>query len=306
MKPSLSPLSEQTQKARPFLKWAGGKTQLLDEINARLPHKEIESGQIDTYIEPFVGGGAVFFYIAQKYQHLKHFVLLDVNEDLVNCYSTVRNDARSIIDELRRLENSYLKGDKSRRENMYYRIREEFNSDRSPAKLIFLNKTCFNGLYRVNRNNEFNVPFGNYKNPTICDEKNVTTASTILQDAAIIAADFEESERYINKHCFVYLDPPYRPISTTASFTSYSKGNFSEEDQVRLANLCDRIRKKGAKFLLSNSDPNNEDPKDDFFDRHYRRFMIESVKATRMINCKGFLRGQINELIITNYRSQLR
>ena len=138
---------------------------------------------------------------------------------------------------------------------------------------------------------------------TICDEENLMAASTILQDAEIIAADFEESEQYVSKHCFVYLDPPYRPISATASFTSYAKDDFTEEDQIRLANFCKRIRQKGARFLLSNSDPNNEDPKDDFFNRHYRKFTIATVKANRMINCKGSLRGQINELIITNYQA---
>lgn len=289
--------SVETQRARPFLKWAGGKTQLLDEIDPRLPNKEIEAGQIDTYVEPFIGGGAVFFHIANKYPHIRHFVLLDVNEDLVNCYNVVRNSVTSVIVELRRLENRYLKCDESRRSAMYYRIREEFNSDRLPTKLIFLNKTCFNGLYRVNKNNAFNVPFGNYKNPTICDEENLMAASTILQDAEIIAADFEESEQYISKHCFVYLDPPYRPISATASFTSYAKSDFTEKDQIRLSNFCGRIRQKGARFLLSNSDPNNEDPKDNFFDRHYRGFTIATVKATRMINCIGSLRGQINAYI---------
>jgi DNA adenine methylase (dam) len=301
MRAMLIESSVEAQRARPFLKWAGGKTQLLDEIGTRLPGKEIESGQIDTYIEPFIGGGAVFFHIAKKYPHIRHFVLLDVNEDLVNCYNAVRNSVTSVIAELRRLESRYLKGDESRRGAMYYRIREEFNCDRSPAKLIFLNKTCFNGLYRVNRSNEFNVPFGNYKNPTICDEENLMAVSAILQDTEIIAADFEESEQYASKNCFVYLDPPYRPISTTASFTSYAKGDFTEKDQVRLANFCKRIKQRGAKLLLSNSDPNSEDPKDDFFDRYYRKFTIATVKANRMINCKGSLRGQINELIITNY-----
>ncbi|MGD0078455.1 MAG: DNA adenine methylase [Sedimentisphaerales bacterium] len=292
-----------THRARPFLKWAGGKTQLLDEIDTRLPNKEIESGQIDTYIEPFIGGGAVFFYIAQKYPKIKHFYLFDINTDLINCYNEVRNSAASVIADLRKLERRYLKGDESQRRDMYYRVREEFNSNRLPAKLIFLNKTCFNGLYRVNKNNAFNVPFGNYKNPTICDEENLMAVSTILQDAEIIAADFEESEQYISKHCFAYLDPPYRPISATARFTSYAKNDFTEKDQIRLSNFCGRIRQKGARFLLSNSDPNNEDPKDNFFDRHYRGFTIATVKATRMINCIGSLRGQINELIITNYRA---
>jgi DNA adenine methylase len=287
----------EAQRARPFLKWAGGKTQLLDEIDPRLPSKEIESGQIDIYIEPFIGGGAVFFHIAQKYPHIRHFVLLDVNEDLVNCYNTIKSDVTSIIVELHKLERRYLRSDETTRKFLFYHIRDKFNHDRSPSKLIFLNKTCFNGLYRVNRSNEFNVPFGNYKNPTICDEENLMAASRILQDAEIIAADFEESEQYTSKNCFVYLDPPYRPISTTASFTSYAKGDFSEADQIRLSEFCGIVNEKGAKFLLSNSCPN-----DNFFRRMYRGFNIEKVKAVRAINCIGNGRGEIDELIITNYR----
>jgi DNA adenine methylase len=291
----------ETQRARPFLKWAGGKTQLLDEIDARLPNKEIESGQIDTYIEPFIGGGAVFFHIVQKYPHIRHFVLLDANEDLVNCYNAVRNSVTSVIVDLLKLEKRYLKGNESQRRDMYYRVREEFNCDRSPAKLIFLNKTCFNGLYRVNRSNEFNVPFGNYKNPTICDEENLMAAATILQDTEIIAADFEESEQYASKNCFVYFDPPYRPISKTASFTSYAKGDFTEADQIRLAKLCGRIKRRGVKFLLSNSDPQNEESNDCFFEKHYNGFKIDRVKAYRAINCNAEKRGAINEILVTDY-----
>jgi DNA adenine methylase len=291
----------ETQRARPFLKWAGGKTQLLDEIDARLPNKEIESGQIDTYIEPFIGGGAVFFHIVQKYPHIRHFVLLDANEDLVNCYNAVRNSVTSVIVDLLKLEKRYLKGNESQRRDMYYRVREEFNCDRSPAKLIFLNKTCFNGLYRVNRSNEFNVPFGNYKNPTICDEENLMAAATILQDTEIIAADFEESEQYASKNCFVYFDPPYRPISKTASFTSYAKGDFTEADQIRLAKLCERIKRRGVKFLLSNSDPQNEESNDCFFEKHYNGFKIDRVKAYRAINCNAEKRGAINEILVTDY-----
>ena len=302
MHPILTEAGVETQKAKPFLKWAGGKTQLLNEIDTRLP-KELDTGKIDTYVEPFVGGGALFFHIAHNYPHIRHFILLDINEDLVNCYNTIKNDVTSVIADLRKLERRYLKCDESGRSDMYYRVRKEFNCDRLPAKLIFLNKTCYNGLYRVNRSNEFNVPFGNYRNPTICDKENLDAVSTVLQNTDVITADFEEAGRYLNNHCFVYLDPPYRPISATASFTSYAKGDFTEEDQIRLANFCKRIRQKGARFLLSNSDPNNEDPKDNFFDRHYRRFTIATVKANRMINCKGSLRGQINELIITNYRA---
>lgn len=292
-----------TQKARQFLKWAGGKTQLISEIDKRLPHKEIESGQIDTYIEPFIGGGALFFHVVKKYPQLHRFLLFDINQDLVNCYNAIKSNVDMIIAETQKLEDRYLRGDETEHKEMFYRIREEFNLDRSPAKLIFLNKTCYNGLYRVNRKNEFNVPFGGYKNPTICDEENLKAVSSVLQNAVITATDFKESEKYINKRCFVYLDPPYRPISSTASFTSYAKDDFTEEDQIELSSFCNRIKQQGAKFLLSNSDPKNEDAGDDFFERYYKRFMIKRVKANRAINCKAFGRGQINELIITNFRS---
>lgn len=286
--------------AKPFLKWAGGKTQLLDEITARLPDG-LRTGEIDTYVEPFVGGGAVFFYIAQNYTHLKRFYLLDINQDLINCYNEINTNVDALIDELRSLETVFLRK-RSGRKDFYYEIRDQFNMDRSAAKLIFLNKTCYNGLYRVNRNGDFNVPFGDYKNPTICDEENLRSASTLLQKAKITCGDFIDSKKYIDNHTFVYFDPPYRPLSPTASFTSYSKDSFSEQDQIKLAKFCRQIHSKGAKFLLSNSDPKNEDPNDHFFEDHYKEFTIDRVKANRAINCKSSGRGKINELIVLNYQ----
>jgi DNA adenine methylase len=294
-------IAEKPAIAKPFLKWAGGKSQLLDEIEQRLPYG-LSSGEINTYVEPFVGGGAVFFYIAQNYPFIKRFYLLDINQDLVNCYNAVKTNVESVINDLKTLESKFLAKKNSSRKDFYYQIRTEFNTDRSPAKLIFLNKTCYNGLYRVNRNNEFNVPFGGYENPTICDEANLEAASTILKNVDIIAADFEESERHTNKNCFVYLDPPYRPISPTSSFTSYAKDDFTEKDQIRLAEFCRSLHDRGAKFLLSNSDPKNENPNDHFFEKQYKGFTIERVKATRAINCKASGRGEIDELIITNYK----
>lgn len=291
------------KSAKPFLKWAGGKTQLLDEIAARLPNG-LKTSEIDTYIEPFVGGGAVFFHIAQEYKSIKDFYLFDINEDLINCYNAIKTSAESIVNDLRTLERKYLAKRNSSRKDFYYQIRMEFNADRSPAKLIFLNKTCYNGLYRVNRKGDFNVPFGDYKNPTICDEENLRNVSTFLQKAEITCGDFTDSEKYIDNHTFVYFDPPYRPLSPTASFTSYSKDSFSEQDQIKLAKFCRQIHSKGAKFLLSNSDPKNEYPNDHFFEVNYKGFTIDTVKATRQINCKASGRGQINELIITNYREQ--
>jgi len=289
--------------AKPFLKWAGGKGQLLTEIERRLP-QGLKTGEIDTYVEPFVGGGAVFFYIAQRCEEIKRFYLFDINNDLVNCYNAIKNDVESIIDELEKLENEFLPLAKLERKEFYYQTRKEFNSDRSPAKLIFLNKNCYNGLYRVNRNDEFNVPFGDYKNPKICDTENLKSISQVLQKAEIICADFEQSDKYIDDKTFVYFDPPYRPLSPTASFTSYSKDNFGEVEQIRLARFCRHIHGVGAKFLLSNSDPKNEDPKDHFFKDNYKKygFDVDQVKATRAINCKASGRGQINELLITNYQ----
>jgi DNA adenine methylase len=164
-------IAEKSTIAKPFLKWAGGKSQLLEEIKQRLPYG-LRTGEINTYIEPFVGGGAVFYYIAQNYPSINHFYLFDINQDLVNCYNAVKTNVASVIDDLKTLERKYLAKKNSSRRYFYYHIRTEFNVDRSPAKLIFLNKTCYNGLYRVNKNNEFNVPFGGYEKPTICDEEN--------------------------------------------------------------------------------------------------------------------------------------
>jgi len=286
--------------ARPFLKWAGGKTQLLSEIDRRLP-AELGDGEIDTYVEPFIGGGAAFFHIAQWYDGIKRFYLYDINEDLVNCYNAVKDDVEGLVEELKRLEKKFLRKDEEGRKEFYYQVRTEFNSERCVAKLIFLNKTCFNGLYRVNRKGGFNVPSGRYKNPTICDEKNLRNGSELLQKAEIICGDFEASASYIDERTFVYFDPPYRPLSRTASFTSYAKEAFDEESQIRLAVYCRQIDKEGVKFLLSNSDPKNEDPNEDFFEREYAGFNIDRVKASRAINCKASRRGQINELLITNY-----
>jgi DNA adenine methylase len=292
--------------AKPFLKWAGGKTQLLDEIEKRLP-SGLSTGEITTYIEPFVGGGAVFFYIAQNYTKIKKFYLYDINNDLVNCYKTVQSNVYSLIKSLRKLEAEFLLLNHNGRKTFYLKIRKEFNRDKcknhnpeTMAKLIFLNKTCFNGLYRVNSKNEFNVPFGDYKNPKICDERNLLAVSEVLRKVEIICGDFTKSRKNISKNSFIYLDPPYRPLNGTASFTSYSKDSFSEEGQIRLAKFCREIKQIGAKFLLSNSDPKNENPEDDFFEDNFRNFNICRVKASRMINCKAFGRGQINELIITN------
>jgi len=294
-------LTQKSTLAKPFVKWAGGKGQLLAEIDRRLP-AGVKTGEIDTYVEPFVGGGAVFFHITREYPEIKRHFLFDINQDLVNCFNEIKTNVDALIDELRSLEAAFLRK-RSGRKAFYYEIRDQFNTDRSPAKLIFLNKNCYNGLYRVNRKDEFNVPFGDYKNPTICDEVNLRNASEVLQNAEVICGDFTKSKRYINSHSFVYFDPPYRPLSATASFTSYSKDSFSEDDQIKLAQFCVQVHGRGAKFLLSNSDPKNEDPKDYFFEDHYKKFGfdIDKVKATRAINCNAEKRGAITEILVMNY-----
>ncbi len=238
----------------------------------------------------------------QKYQDIKWFYLYDINPDLVRCYNAIKNNIDQVIKELSSLQKEYHRK-RTKRKDLFYQIRTEFNADRSPSQLIFLNKTCYNGLYRVNKAGLFNVPFGDYKNPTICNKSNLLRVSSILKNAEIVCNDFGKSKKYINRNTFVYLDPPYRPISPTAGFTSYSKEDFNQEDQIRLAEFCKEINGRGAKFLLSNSDPKNENPKDHFFEDHYKEFNIERVKAIRAINCKASCRGQINELLITNYRA---
>jgi DNA adenine methylase len=300
-----------TKFAKPFLKWAGGKGQLVDEIDSRLP-QELRDGQIKTYIEPFIGGGAIFFYIAQEYPDIDNYVLIDVNKDLVNCYKAIQTNVEQVISELKLFEDLYfsLRTDE-KRQALFLKIRKSFNhekdnsySSQTAAKLIFLNKTCFNGLYRVNQSGLFNVPFGKYGKPNICPEDNLRKVAEILQKATILCGDFSCCREYVDKNSFIYFDPPYRPISKTASFTSYAKGDFSEEDQIRLADFCKWLTKKHVKFLLSNSDPKNENPKDSFFETHYPKsegFIIDRVKANRAINCKGDRRGVIAEILVRSY-----
>jgi len=305
----MATVTKDVKYVKPFLKWAGGKGQLLSEIKDHLP-RELETGQINTYIEPFIGGGAVFFFLAQYYENIQNFYLYDINQDLVNCYNSLKTDVEGVIKELQKYQKVFLSKNEEDRKAYYLNMRVLYNKDKfsksyvkAAAELIFLNKTCFNGLYRVNKMGLFNVPFGRYKNPNICNAENLRLVSRLLRKAKILCDNFEASEKYTSPNTFVYLDPPYRPISKTASFTSYSKDSFTEKDQIRLAKFCKRTHEKGGYFLLSNSDPKNEDSSDDFFERHYNhpKFTIDTVEASRAINCKAAGRGKINELLIINY-----
>jgi len=298
--------------AKPFLKWAGGKTQLLDEFKKRIP-KEVENGDISTFVEPFIGGGAVFFHFNKIFQ-FEECRIFDINEELILAYRVVQRDVDDLIEYLSNLSEEYLAKDEQGRKEYYNFVRTEFNQSRPSnmknycnswvtraGQLIFLNKTCFNGLYRVNLKDEFNVPFGRYKNPKILFPDILRADSEILQNTKIHLGDFGKSSRYITKNSFVYFDPPYRPLSNTASFTSYSSGGFDDYEQKRLAKFFEKCDAKGAKLMLSNSDPKNINPKDDFFDELYSKFKIERVPAKRMINCDGKKRGEIKEIIVTNY-----
>jgi DNA adenine methylase len=307
-----------TQKARnppvkPFLKWAGGKTQLLEVFERRFP-QELKDRRLTNFVEPFIGGGAVFFAINKKYGFESSHIC-DTNEELVLAYRVVKTRVDSLIDALRNLEVNYFETDEEERASFYYKIREDFNTRKEKtefthyrsswvkrtAELIFLNHTCYNGLFRVNSKGSFNVPFGRYKKPRILDEGNLTEASASLQNTEISIGDFTSCEKFIDPETFVYLDPPYRPLNRTSMFTGYSKAGFFDRDQVRLAEFFKTIDQQGAKVMLSNSDPKNEDPDDLFFDSLYSGYHVDRVPAKRAINSKGNRRGEISELIVTNY-----
>ena len=300
--------------AKPFLKWAGGKKQLIKEIESRLPQEIKDSKKIDKYFEPFVGGGAVYFYLMANYKVKKSY-LYDVNKELILTYNVIKFNPKELIEELKRLSEEYLPKKNDKRSEFFYNIRNSFNEnlktfdfenyDESHAKraaqIIFLNKTCFNGLFRVNRNGEFNVPFGRYKNPKILDKDNIISVSKVLKDTEIVCSSYEKSKKLIDENSLVYLDPPYRPLSNTSYFNNYSEFAFNDHEQIKLSEFYKEISLKGAKVIMSNSDPKNENKDDNFFDDIYNDFNIDRVLAKRSINANGKNRGNISELIIYNY-----
>ena len=291
---------------KPFVKWVGGKGQLVGELEKLIPANDEKV--LTKYAEPFVGGGALLFNILSKYSFDEIFIS-DINAELINAYQVVRNNVDELIALLSDIQTSYLPLDDEKRKEFYYSAREEFNflllnnknATKKAALFIFLNKTCFNGLYRVNRKGQFNVPMGAYKKPTICDENNLRKVSNVLQKVTIYCGDYSKSSEFIDNTTLVYLDPPYRPISETASFTAYNENCFDDDEQRRLARYVDEISDNGAKVILSNSDPQNVNIEDDFFEQLYGKYKISKVEATRMINSNSDKRGKINELLICNY-----
>lgn len=296
--------------AKPVLKWAGGKGMLLPQITEHLPTK-LKFGAIKRYIEPFIGGGAVFFNIANNY-NFEDAYLFDINPELVILYNVIKYDVNDLIAELFELQQKYnISEDKTA---FYYSIRDAYNSFdkninansfskdfiRRAALTVCLNRTCFNGLYRVNSKGLFNVPVGKYKNPRILDENNLKEVSKALQYATIIQADFADVLKYVNKDSFVYYDPPYRPIDAN-SFNSYAVGDFNDEEQIRLKETFAKVDALGALQMLSNSDPTNHNAGDHFFDDLYSKYNIHRIWAKRIINADPNGRDGVRELLITNY-----
>ncbi len=292
--------------AKPFLKWAGGKGQLLDTFDKMFPQELIE-GKIKTYIEPFVGGGAVLFHILQNYK-IEKAQINDINKELINCYRCIKADVEEVIKPLSILEKEYLSSEN--RNKYFYNVRERYNQIHlnghydyeKCADFIFLNHTCFNGLYRVNKEGKFNVPHGKYKKPLICDKENLRLCSQLLQKVEINFGSYEQVLEKADANTFLYFDPPYRPLLENNSFVSYDKAGFDDIDQIKLSQNYRNLNKQNCLLMLSNSDPKNINEKDNFFDDLYKSFNIERVYAKRMINCQANKRGNITEIVVTNYK----
>lgn len=270
----------------PILKWVGGKRQLLPVISSHLP-KNFSKYK---YFEPFLGGGAVLFSLQPK-----KAVINDFNAELINVYQVIKNHPIELIEDLKTHENSA---------EYFYKIRQldrekdfsNLSDIKKASRIIFLNKTCYNGLYRVNNSGEFNSPFGRYKNPNIVNEPTIKALNLYFNNnnIEILQGDYANIEPYLSSNSFVYLDPPYHPISETSNFTGYIKGGWNENEQMRLKQFCDELNSRGIKFLLSNS-------KSDFILEQYQDYNISTVQATRLINANAANRGNVDEVLIRNY-----
>lgn len=284
----MTPRSKQNIQAKPFLKWVGGKAQLLSQFEKYYPK------DFNNYFEPFIGGGALFFNLNPTKAHIN-----DVNATLIATYKNIKSNSEEIIKILKKLHDKYQESDDVARSSLFYNIREKFNSLpdtdlKKSAYLIFLNKTCFNGMYRENSKGGFNTPFGKYKNPTIFDRENILRISKVLKNTKLTSISFEKAVAEAKKGDFVYFDPPYYPLSETAKFTSYHKDSFTKEDQLKLRDVFAELDKKGCYVMLSNSYT-------PFIEDIYKKYHQETVMANRFINCKASGRGKIKELLIFNY-----
>lgn len=316
---------QHSSAVKPFIKWVGGKRQLLSEMENNLP-PNIDS--LETYVEPFVGGGAMLFHMTQNHT-FKKIIINDANVSLINLYYQIKMYPKTLIDELSILHDEYVNAaTELEKKTIYYNNRTKYNkllitlnnniknvngkiSDElfvaTPnavslaALFMFLNRTGFNGLYRVNSKGNFNTPFGYYKKPTILDKETILSASKVLAVTEILYGDYTNVTAHVDDKTFIYLDPPYRPLNGTSAFTSYAKAGFNDTHQKSLAVWVGEMNNRGAKILLSNSDPTNTDPNDMFFDNLYHSYNIIRVAAMRNINADGGKRGKIREILVKNY-----
>ncbi len=297
---------EKEMKAKPFIKWVGGKGQLIEQLEALLP-ADFDNWDNATYIEPFVGGGAMLFYMLQQHPNIRRAIINDINADLIGCYRTVRDNVEELIPALQEIQNQYYAlPDLEGKREMFMAVRQRYNEKNldpieNTAKFFFLNRTCFNGLYRVNKKGLFNVPCGKYMQPQICDEATLRADSELLKRVEILEGDFENTIDYASGKTLFYFDPPYRPLSDTSSFNDYTKEAFNDASQIRLKEFCDRVTAAGHSFMLSNSDCKGKNEKDNFFDVLYADYHIDRVMASRNVNANGTKRGKISELLVHSY-----
>jgi len=299
----------ENKKAKPFLKWAGGKTQLITDIEKVLPKKFMNKKF--TFVEPFVGSGAILFWILNNFPKVEKAVINDINADLTNVYKIIASNPVELISVLKDFQEEYhsidLEVDNKRE---YYTQKRTLFNTRSTDKttqaalFIFLNRTCFNGLFRVNKSNGFNVPIGSYKKPMICDADNIFAVSEALQKVEILTGDYQQTLLYAEKPALFYFDPPYKPLSKTSSFNTYSKDEFDDKEQIRLRDFCKTLNTLEHNWILSNSDVKGKDMDDNFFDDIYDEFHINRVFARRSINANAEKRGKLTELLITNYKNE--
>ena len=277
---------------------------MLSEVQKVLPPNLASRNHL-IYVEPFVGGGAVLFWILQQYPNIEHAIINDINSELICTYRVIKSDVASLISELDILQTDYLSLDSDGRKEYFLDKRDVFNSKstasvETAALFIFLNRTCFNGLYRVNSRGLFNVPHGKYSSPRVCDKDNLRAVSRLLQKVDILCGDFTNTGYYAGRDTLYYFDPPYKPVNETSSFTSYSKDGFDDAEQIRLRDFCNQISEAGAMFILSNSDPEVDNPSGNFFDAIYNQYFIKRVSAVRMINSDPNGRGNVSEIMISN------
>jgi len=295
--------------ARPFVKWAGGKGYLIQQLETLLPTNFDELQNV-TYIEPFVGGGAMLFHMLQRYKCIRRAVINDINPDLIHCYQLIARSPEILIERLRYLENNYYSVDFLARKEMFYNCRDLYNSeeiqpDERAALFIFLNRTCFNGLYRVNAAGKFNVPYGRYKRPVICNEELILADHRLLNTIELVIrqpGDYKLVKRNLSRSYmnFVYFDPPYRPLFGSSNFKAYSNSPFGDKQQVELKLFCDKLSTRNCQVMLSNSDSREQNDVC-YFEELYKDYYFSRILAPRFINANPKKRNELEEIVIRNY-----